>query len=101
MDYENLKVKFLNPLFYINFLIKFFSCVCVKTSKTLSAKYYQEIKREYKKDLVRDIKIFLKKKKKKRDNMVVNDTKISQKMKNKILLSVEKKYYKIIKNALL
>ena len=66
MDYENLKVKFLNPLFYINFLIKFFSFVRVKTSKTLSAKYYQEIKREYKKDLVRDIKIFLKKKKKKK-----------------------------------
>ena len=31
------------------------------------------------------------KKKKKRDNMVVNVTKISQKMKNKSLLSIEKK----------
>ena len=30
------------------------------------------------------------KKKKKRDNMVVNVTKISQKMKNKSLLSIEK-----------
>ena len=38
--------------------------------------------------LMKDIKIFLKKKKKKKsDNMVANDTKISQKMKNKSLLS--------------
>ena len=37
-----------------------------------------------------DIKIFLKKKKKKSDNMVVNVTKISQKMKNKSLLRIEK-----------
>ena len=31
--------KFLNPFVY-----KFFSCVCVKLPKTLSAKYYQEDK---------------------------------------------------------
>ena len=36
------------------------------------------------------MKIFLKKKKKKIDNMAVNITKISQKMKNKSLLSIEK-----------
>ena len=39
--------------------------------KNLSAKYYQENK-EMQKRLVKDIKIFLKKKKKKSDNMVVN-----------------------------
>ena len=39
---------------------------------------------------MKDIKIFLKKKKKKSDNMVVNITKISQKSKNKSLLSTAK-----------
>ena len=59
-------------------------------SKTLSVKYYQENKERLQKKLVKDIKIFLKKKKKKRNNMVVNVTKISQKMKHKNLLSIEK-----------
>ena len=59
-------------------------------STHLSAKYYQENKERLQKKLVKDIKIFLKKKKKKRDNMVVNVTNISQKMKNKSLLSIEK-----------
>ena len=59
-------------------------------SKTLSAKHYQENKERLQKKLVKDIKIFLKKKKKKSDNMVVNVTKISQEMKNKNLLSIEK-----------
>ena len=53
-------------------------------SKTLSSKYYQDNKERLQKKLVKDIKIFLKKKKK-RGNMVVNITKISQKMKNKSL----------------
>ena len=66
-------------------------------SKDSLAKYYQNIKER----LVKDIKVFLKKKKKKSNNMVVNDTKIYQKMKNKSLLSIEKKYYKIRKNTLL
>ena len=60
-------------------------------SKKLSAKYYQENKeRLQKKKLLKDIKTFLKKKKKKSDNMFVNVTKISQKIKNKRLLSAEK-----------
>ena len=50
-------------------------------SKTLSAKYYIE------KKFAKDIKIILKKKKKKNNSMVVNVTKISQKIKNKSLLS--------------
>ena len=62
-------------------------------SKTLSAKYYKENKRKIKKKLMKDIKIFLKKKNKKNENMVVNVTKISQKMKNKSLLSTEKSLY--------
>ena len=40
----------------------------------LSAKYYLQNKRKF----VKDIKIFLKKKKRKSNNMVVNVTKISQ-----------------------
>ena len=46
-------------------------------SKNSSAKYYHNNKeRLQKKKLVKDIKIFLKKKKIKSVNMVVNDTKI-------------------------
>ena len=56
-------------------------------SKNTSAKYYQEYKERLQKMLAKDI--FLKKKKKKRD-MVVNDTKIYQKMKNKSWLSIAK-----------
>ena len=50
-------------------------------SKHLSTKYYQNNK-DYNKKLVKDIKVFLKKKKKS-NNMVMNDTKISQNMKTK------------------
>ena len=60
-------------------------------SENLSAKYYQENKERLKKELVKDIKIFLKKKKKKSNNMVMNITKISQRMKNKSHLSIGKK----------
>ena len=54
-------------------------------SKILSAKYCQENKEKLQKKLVKDIKIFLRKKMKKSSNIVVNVTKISQKMKNKSL----------------
>ena len=59
-------------------------------SKKLSVKYYQENKEILQKKLMKDIKIFLMKKKKKSNNMVVNITKIFQKMENKSLLSIEK-----------
>ena len=58
--------------------------------KDSSARYYQNNKDRLQKKLVKDIKVFLEKKKKKCDKMVVNDTKINQKMKNKNLLSIEK-----------
>ena len=61
-------------------------------SKNLSIKYYQENKERLQKNLMKDIKIFLKKKNKKIDSMVVNVTKFSQKMKNKSLLSIKKHY---------
>ena len=47
-------------------------------SKNLSAKYYQENKERLQKKLVKDIKVFLEKKKEKSNNIVVNVTKISQ-----------------------
>ena len=59
-------------------------------SKHVSAKYYQHNKERLQKKLVKDIKIFLKKKKWKSNNMVINVTKISRKMKKKSLLSIEK-----------
>ena len=59
-------------------------------SKNLSTKYYQENKERLQKELMKDIKIFLGKKKKKNDNMVVNVTKISQKIKIINWLSIEK-----------
>ena len=68
-------------------------------TKALSAKY-QKIKKDYKKQLTKDVKIFLKNKKKKSENIVVNVTKISQKMKNKSLLSIES-CYRIRKNVFL
>ena len=74
-------MKFLNQ-----FSLFFF--IDMTMTKDLSAKY-QKIKKDYKKQLTKDVKIFLKNKKKKSGNMVVNVTKISQKMKNKSLLSIE------------
>ena len=56
-------------------------------SNTLSGKYYQENKERLQSKLMKDIKIFLKKKKKKSNIMVVNITIISQKM-----LIIEKKF---------
>ena len=64
----------------------------MKMSKSLSATFYQENKERLQKKLEKNIKIFLKKKKKKRDNMVANVTKISQKMKKKSLLTIVKIY---------
>ena len=59
-------------------------------SKSFSAKYHQENnERLQNKKLVKVTKIFLKKKKKS-DNMFVNVKSISQKIKNKSLLSIEK-----------
>ena len=57
-------------------------------SKDSLVKYYQNNKKKLQKNLVKDIKVFLKKKKK--TNMVVNDTKIYKNMKNKSWLSTEK-----------
>ena len=60
-------------------------------SKDLSAKYYENNKERIQKKLVKDIKIFLRKKS---NNMVVNDTKIYLNMKKKSLLSIIKNIIK-------
>ena len=63
--------------------------IYIKTSKNLSAKHYQENKERLQKKLKKDHKIFLKKKKRS-NNMVMDVTKTSQKMKSKSLLSIGK-----------
>ena len=68
-------------------------------SKILSAKYYQKHKERLQKK-ARE-RFLLKKKKKKCDSMVMNITKISQKLKKITRLSIRKKYYRMTKNALL
>ena len=76
-------------------------------SKNLLAKYYQENKKDdYKNRLKEDIKIFLKKKKKSNTSRE-RYKKLSKDKKQKLveyrisLLSIEKKYYRMSKNALL
>ena len=70
-------------------------------SKTLSAKYYEENKERLLKELVKDIKNLSKEEKEKQsNNMVVNVTKTSQKMKSKSLLSIEKSIIEWEQNAL-
>ena len=51
-------------------------------------------KEEFKKKFVKDITIFLKKKKKKSNNMLVSNINIYLKMKNKSLLKIEKNIVK-------
>ena len=59
-------------------------------SKILSAKYCQENKERLHKMLLKDIKIFRRKKRKNINYMVIV-AKISQRMKSKSLLRIEKK----------
>ena len=64
----------------MNFFIIFFRTY--KNSKYLSPKSYQENKERLQKKLVKDIKIFLNKEKKKSNNIIasITKTKISQNM---------------------
>ena len=100
MNYVNIpksksKSKFLSlsiNSFFINYFIIFFYnffFIYIKKSKNLSAKYYQENKKDYKKAHEK-YQNLSKEEKEKNGSMVMNFTKISQKMKNKSLLSIEK-----------
>ena len=62
-------------------------------SKNSSAKFYQDNKERLQEKLAKAIKVFLKKKMGKNNKMIVNDTKIYQKMKNKSLLNIVKYTY--------
>ena len=70
-----------------------------KISKDLSAKYYQDNKKDYKKKLVKDIKVFLKKNKKKKEQYGRETYKNKLEDESKSWLSIEK--YKMRKNVLL
>ena len=59
-------------------------------SKSSSAKYYQENRKRVQKKAPERYQYLSKEEKEKSDNMVMNVTKIFQKMKNKTLLSIEK-----------
>ena len=59
-------------------------------SKNLSAKYYQQIKERLQKKACEKYQNLSKEEKEKKDNIVVNVTKISQKMKKTNWLSIEK-----------
>ena len=54
--------------------------------KDSPTKYYQNNNERLQKKAVKDIKVLVRKTKKKSGNMVLNDTKIYQKMKSKSLL---------------
>ena len=70
-------------------------------SKNLSAKYNQENKERLQKKLMKDIKIFLKKKKEKGNNMVVNVDKILSEDEKQKLVENSKKYFRMRKNIFL
>ena len=70
-----------------NFFIKLFHIY--KNLEIHQLNIIKIVKKDYKRNLVKDIKVFVKKKKEKKQQMVMNDTKIYQKIK-KSLLSIEK-----------
>ena len=65
--------KWIFFLFIYFFYNSFFTYM--KMSKNSSARYYPDNKKDCKKGLVKNIKVFLKKKKKESNNMAVNDIK--------------------------
>ena len=64
--------------------------IYIKRSRNYQLNIIKKKKERLQKNIGKHIKIFLKKKNKTSDNMVVNVTKISQKIKNKSLLSIKK-----------
>ena len=101
INYVNIKAyKFFTAfldLLINKILLLFFYKVFSHISKCLKIHQLNITKiteKGYKKKLVKDIKVFLKRMKNKSNNMVVDDTKIYQKMKNKSWLSIEKNIVK-------
>ena len=82
MAFLNLPINTFLVSFFYRFFIIFF--ICIKYLKLCQLNIIKEINKGFKKTkkrLVKDIKIFLKRKKKKSENVVVKVIKISQKMK--------------------
>ena len=67
------------------FFLKFFASI-IKVSKKSSAKNYEDNKERLENKLVKDIKVYIKKKKKNNHNMIMKNTKFSQEMKSKRFL---------------
>ena len=71
-------------------------------SKDSSTKYHQDNKERLQKKLIKNIKVFLKKKKEKNDNTVVKDLPENLRgNKNQKLVEHRRKHYNMRKNTLL
>ena len=79
----------INPFLYIYIFF-----IYIKISKNASAKYYQENKERLQKKARERCQNLSKDGREKNNNMMVNIIKISQKMKNKSWLSIEKNIIK-------
>ena len=79
----------MNQNFFINFFYEIFFTY-MKMSKNSSAKYYKGNKERLQKNAPEIYQSLSKEEKRYFDNMVVSDTKNSQKIKNKSWLSIEK-----------
>ena len=93
VNYNKFKSNILkcsNKSIFHKFFGNFFFFIYVKISENLSAKCYQENKRRLQKRARERYQNLSKEEKEKSYNMVLNVTEISQKMKNKSLLSIEK-----------
>ena len=83
-----IKLNFFFAITLINFFIYIQKCL-----KLYQLNFIKKIKKDYKKNLVKDIKKRKRRKKEEKNkinNIVMDITKIPQKMKNKTLLSIEK-----------
>ena len=94
LDFKSDIFKTSHKSIFYNFFLFFFIYIY---KNVLSAKYYQENKGKLQKKLMK-YQNLPNKEKQKNDNMVVNITKIFQKMKKKL---IEYRYYRMRKNALL
>ena len=95
LDFKRDIFKTSHKSIFYNFFLYFFFIYIYKN--VLSATYYQENKEKLQKKLMK-YQNLSNKEKEKNDNMVVNITKIFQKMKKKL---IEYRYYRMRKNALL
>ena len=75
---------FMSSNIFYNFVF-----IYIKMSKDLSAKYYQSNKERLREKACERYQSLSKDQKEKSNNMVVNDTKIGEKIKSKSLLSIE------------